>query len=89
MLHRHFAGGCLALLLLGAPAAQAAMNAPLPTGAPAVHLAAAVCPPGYHFDVSGVCVDSMDYSRSCPPGTFALSFPNGNGYRCADGMAAS
>ena len=37
---------------------------------------------GTHLDVSGYCVDSMDYSRRCPPGMFAVSAPNGNGFRC-------
>ena len=48
-----------------------------------VRPAAAQCSYGYHRDPSGYCVDSMDRSRSCPPTYFPLSFPNGNGYRCA------
>ena len=80
---RHFSPLCLAALCLTAPGAQAALKATAPIATPDVRLAAAQCGYGYHLDPSGFCVDSMDRSRSCPPTYFPLSFPNGNGYRCA------
>ena len=80
---RFFVALCLAASCMTAPAAQAALKAAAPTAASVVRLAAAQCSYGYHLDPSGFCVDSMDHSRSCPPTYFPLSFPNGNGYRCA------
>jgi hypothetical protein len=80
---RYFAAPCLAVLCLTAPEAQAALKPAAPIVASVVRPAAAHCSYGYHLDPSGFCVDSMDYSRSCPPTYFPLSFPNGNGYRCA------
>lgn len=81
MLLRAFTGCCLAVALLGAPAAQAGLiSAPMP--ASELRLAAMGCGPGYLRDASGTCVDYVDRSRICPPGYFALSFPNGNGFRC-------
>jgi hypothetical protein len=81
MLHRYIAAVGLGVVLLGAPAAQAAMSAaPPPSSSPT--LVGATCSFGYHLDISGTCVDSMDYSRRCPPGTFAISYPNGDGFRC-------
>ncbi len=81
MLHRFLAGAGLAALLLSASAAQAAMSpASPPSTGPT--LVGAACSFGYHLDISGTCVDSMDYSRRCPPGAFAVSYPNGNGFRC-------
>ncbi|WP_158812669.1 hypothetical protein [Methylocapsa sp. S129] len=82
MLHRYFAGCFLAAAFLAAPA-QAAMKPVVETAATSdIALAGAACSYGYHLDVSGLCVDSMDYSRRCSPGLFAVQFPNGNGYRC-------
>jgi hypothetical protein len=82
MLLRNLAGCGLAALLL-APAAASA--APKPAALPAVSDASpakGACSFGTHLDISGYCVDSMDYSRKCPPGMFQISAPNGNGYRC-------
>jgi hypothetical protein len=81
MLHPYLAGCYLAVSLLAAPSAQAAME-PAPSAPSALRLAAAQCGWGYHLDVSGFCIDSMDRSRICPPRFFAYSSPNGNGYRC-------
>jgi hypothetical protein len=81
MLLRSFTGYCLAAALLGTPATQAGLT-PLPIPASDVHLAAMGCGPGYLRDASGMCVDFLDKTRRCPPGFFAISFPNGNGYRC-------
>jgi hypothetical protein len=78
---RFFTVCCLAVVLLAAPAADAGMIS-TPTPAPAVRLAAMGCAPGYYRDASGACIDYLDRSRVCPSGYFALSFPNGNGYRC-------
>jgi len=81
MLLRYFTACCLTAALLAATAAQAALTpARIPTSD--IRLAAMGCGPGYYRDASGMCVDSMDYTRSCPAGFFALSFPNGNHYRC-------
>ena len=80
---RSFAALCVVALGLTAPQAQAAFTPAAPGAAPLVRPAAAQCSYGYHLDPSGYCVDSMDRSRSCPPTYFPLSFPNGNGYRCA------
>jgi hypothetical protein len=81
MLPRFFIGCCLAVGLLAAPAAHAGpISAPRP--ASDVRLAAMGCAPGYYRDASGTCIDYLDKSRVCPAGYFALSFPNGNGYRC-------
>ena len=82
MLLRNLAGCCLAVVLGAPPAAQAALKPAAPIAASEFRLAAMACSFGYHLDVSGFCVDSMDYSRKCPPGYFAQSFPNGNGFRC-------
>jgi hypothetical protein len=82
MLHHYFAGCLLAAAFLAAPA-QAAMKPAAEIATSDIQPAGAACSYGYHLDVSGVCVDSMDYSRRCPSGSFAVSFPNGNGYRCA------
>ena len=83
MSSRHFTPLCLIALCLTTPGAEAALRPARLPAAPAVQLAAAQCSYGYHLDLSGYCVDSMDVSRSCPPTYFPLSFPNGNGYRCA------
>jgi hypothetical protein len=81
MLLRYFTGCCVTALLLAAPAAQAGLTpARIPTSD--IRLAAMGCGPGYYRDGSGACLDYLDKSRSCPPGFFAVSFPNGNGYRC-------
>ena|SRR5471032_2120837 len=82
MTHRNFMGAGLAALLLAAPAAQAAMSVAPPPSASNLRMTAAACSFGYHLDISGTCVDSMDYSRHCPPGYFPISYPNGDGYRC-------
>ena len=81
MLLRDLSGGCLSALFLAAAPAQAALKPAAPIATSDVRQATA-CGFGYHLDVSGFCVDSMDYSRKCPPGTFAVAFPNGNGFRC-------
>jgi hypothetical protein len=80
---RYFAALCVVVLGLAAPQAQAAFTPEAAGATSVVQPAAAQCSYGYHRDPSGYCVDSMDYSRSCPPTYFPLSFPNGNGYRCA------
>ena len=80
---RHFAALGLAVLCLTAPQAQASFAPVVPDATSLIQPAAAQCSYGYHRDPSGYCVDSMDRSRSCPPTYFPLSFPNGNGYRCA------
>lgn len=81
MVLRSFTGCCLAAALLGAPAAQAGLiSVPIP--ASGVRMAAMGCGLGYRRDASGACVGYLDRSRICPPGFFAESFPNGNGYRC-------
>jgi hypothetical protein len=82
---------CIAALCLTAHGAQAAFMPPALPSASASELASAQCSYGTHRDPSGYCVDSMDYSRSCPPTYFALPFPSGNGYRCvpAEWMASS
>jgi hypothetical protein len=80
---RSFAALCVVALCLTASQAQAAFRPAAPGATPLARAAAAQCSYGYHRDPSGYCVDSMDYSRSCPPTYFPLSFPNGNGYRCA------
>lgn len=82
MLHHYFAGSLLAASLLAAPA-QAAMQPAAEIAISDIRPAGAACSFGYHLDVSGVCADSMDYSRRCSAGFFAVPFPNGNGYRCA------
>jgi hypothetical protein len=81
VLLRYFTGCCLTALLLAASAAQAGLA---PTRIPTsdILLAAMGCGPGYYREASGACVDYLDKSRICPPGYFAVSFPNGNGYRC-------
>ncbi len=76
---RNLAGCALAALLL-APASAAPKPAAL-AAASDVRPAHA-CSFGTHLDISGYCVDSMDYSRKCPPGMFSISAPNGNGFRC-------
>ena len=82
MLHHLFAGCLVAASLCAAAPAQAAMRPALQPAASDIQRTGAECSYGYHLDISGVCVDSMDYSRICPPGLFAVSFPNGNGFRC-------
>jgi hypothetical protein len=72
---------CLIAALLAASAAQAGL-APARIQTSDIRLAAMGCGPGYRLDASGACVDYLDRSRICPPGLFAVSFPNGNGYRC-------
>ena len=81
MLLRNLVGCALAALWL-TPAATLAAPKPaaLTAGSDIEH--ASYCSFGTHLDVSGYCVDSMDYSRRCPPGMFAVSAPNGNGFRC-------
>jgi hypothetical protein len=81
MLLRNLAGCGLAVLLLAPLTASAAPKA---AWLPALSDAspAKTCSFGTHLDISGYCVDSMDYSRRCPPGTFSVSAPNGNGFRC-------
>ena len=81
MLLRNLAGCCLAALSLAPAATQAAPKPAAPIAISDVGLARA-CSFGTHLDISGLCVDSMDYSRKCPPGFFAVSAPNGNGFRC-------
>ncbi|MGA2041840.1 MAG: hypothetical protein ABSG83_00555 [Roseiarcus sp.] len=81
MLRICLVGSLLAATVLAAPA-RAALAPVVPAAAPGIRLAATACGLGYHRDVSGFCVDSMDYSRRCPPGYFPISAPNGNGYRC-------
>jgi hypothetical protein len=76
------AGLLLAAACLASPAADAAVQRVAPVAGAGVIRAAATCGYGYRLDVSGLCVDSMDYSRRCPAGTFSISAPNGNGYRC-------
>ena len=79
---RNLAGCGLAALLLAPAAAPAA---PKPAALPVVSdvsPAKGACSFGTHLDISGYCVDSMDYARICPPRFFAISFPNGNGFRC-------
>jgi len=76
------AGLLFACVGLAPVATNAAMAPRAPIAGAEVARAAAVCSYGTHLDVSGFCVDSMDYSRRCPPGDFAISAPNGNGYRC-------
>jgi hypothetical protein len=80
MLLRHLAGCTLALVWLAPIAAPAAPKPAALTMTSDVK--PAHCSFGTHLDVSGYCVDSMDYSRRCPPGMFAVSAPNGNGFRC-------
>jgi hypothetical protein len=80
MLRICLVGSLLAAIAVATPA-RAAL-APVAPAAPRIRLAAAACGFGYHRDVSGYCVDSMDYSRRCPAGYFAISAPNGNGFRC-------
>ena len=81
MVTRSLTGCCLAAALLGAPAAQAGLIfAPIP--ASGVRMAAMECGPGDRREASGACVGYFDRSRTCSPGFFAESFPNGNGYRC-------
>ena len=80
MLANCFKGFCAAILILAAHAAQAGPEPDM--ASTKIQLAAAQCGFGYHRDVSGYCVDSMDYKRICPPGFFAVTFPNGNGFRC-------
>jgi hypothetical protein len=82
MSHRYLAGCCLAALSLTPLAAQATPKPAALFARSDVRPVAAACSFGTHLDISGFCVDSMDYSRRCPPGDFAVSFPNGNGYRC-------
>jgi hypothetical protein len=72
---------CLAALLLAAPA-QAAMSPARGSMTADILRTGGSCSYGSHLDVSGYCVDSMDYSRRCAPGTFAIPAPNGNGHRC-------
>jgi hypothetical protein len=80
MLLRHLAGCALVALWLAPTAAPAA---PTPAALTMVsEIQPAHCSFGTHLDVSGYCVDSMDYSRRCAPGMFAVSAPNGNGFRC-------
>ena len=81
MLLRNLARCGLAALLF-APLAAAAAPKPAALATISDIQAAHACSFGTHRDVSGYCVDSMDYSRRCPPSTFAISAPNGNGYRC-------
>jgi hypothetical protein len=79
---RSLAGLLLAAACLAPPAANAAAERVAPVaGADFIRVAAA-CGYGYRLDVSGLCVDAMDYSRRCPAGTFSISAPNGDGYRC-------
>ena len=72
--------GCLTALLLAAPA-HAGMT-PTRLAASDIRAAAMGCGFGYRRDASGACIDTLDKSRICPSGYFALSFPNGNGFRC-------
>jgi hypothetical protein len=81
MLRHYFASCLLAASLFAAPA-QAAMKPVAAIAPSAIQLAGGACGLGYHLDVSGFCVDSMDYSRRCPSTLFAVPSPNGNGYRC-------
>jgi hypothetical protein len=76
-----FAGLGLAAVLLAAPA-QAAMAPSRESRSSDLLLTGGSCNYGSHLDVSGYCVDSMDYSRRCAPGMFAIPAPNGNGFRC-------
>jgi hypothetical protein len=85
MLHTYLAGCLVAASLVVAPASQAAMRPATPAANVDVRLAGALCGFGSHLDATGLCVDTMDYSRRCPPGSFAISFPNGNGFRCLPG----
>ena len=81
MLLHHLARCGLAALLLAPLTATAAPKPAALTAASDIQPARS-CSFGTHLDVSGYCVDSMDYARICPPRFFAISFPNGNGFRC-------
>jgi hypothetical protein len=85
MLRCYLVGSLAAAALVSAPASQAAMRPTTPTANVDVQRAGALCGFGSHIDATGLCVDTMDYSRRCPPGSFAISFPNGNGFRCLPG----
>ena len=82
MLHRYFLGCLAAVSLSAALPAEAAMKPAPQVSLSDVQRIGATCEYGSHLDVSGYCVDSMDYARICPPRFFAISFPNGNGFRC-------
>jgi hypothetical protein len=81
MSSRFLTGCCLTVALLAAPAAQAALT-PARIHSADIRQVAMGCGLGYRLDASGACVDYLDKSRICPPGFFAVSFPNGNGHRC-------
>ena len=82
MRRRYFLNCLAAAALCAALPAQAAMKPAPRAAASDVQRIGAACDFGSHRDVSGYCVDSMDYARTCPPRFFAISFPNGNGFRC-------
>jgi hypothetical protein len=77
----HLARCGLATLLL-APLAATAAPKPAALAATSDIRSAHACSFGTHLDISGYCIDSMDYSRRCPPGMFSVAAPNGNGFRC-------
>jgi hypothetical protein len=79
---KYIANCCLSIAVLAVPTAQAATRPIGQRTAPFAQGASAQCSYGYRLDPSGFCVDSMNYSRTCPPTYFPLSFPNGNAYRC-------
>jgi hypothetical protein len=85
MLRRYLVGCLAAASLASTPASQAAMRLTAPATNVDVQHAGALCGFGSHLDATGLCVDTMDCSRRCPPGSFAISFPNGNGFRCLPG----
>jgi hypothetical protein len=85
MLHRYLAGCFLASSLFAAAPSHAATRAAPADAKSDIRLAGAICGWGSRLDVTGLCVDVMDYSRRCSPGSFAMSFPNGNGFRCVPG----
>jgi hypothetical protein len=82
MLHPYVLACLAAACLCATPPAQAAMKPAPQAAASDIQRVGATCNYGSHLDVSGYCVDSMDYARICPPRFFAISFPNGNGFRC-------
>jgi hypothetical protein len=44
--------------------------------------AAGGCGAGFHRNLAGVCRHDAVPGRHCQPGFRAISYPNGNGYRC-------
>ena len=44
--------------------------------------AAGGCGAGFHRSAAGVCRHDAAPRRHCPAGFPAVSYPNGNGYRC-------